>query len=331
MYGFYTQGPESMVCQHVAAWSRQVLDFIDDLGRRGAPAERLEHWRSRFSSLEGEATNLLNPWQWGVQGAGAVARLMEQAHESLMDFTAMLREFGSQFVAGKGAEQAAPGDHKDRKAMERPEINPVPIGEHQLPPLPYDYNALEPHINEQTMRLHHDKHHKSYVEGLNKAERKMAEARRSGDFDLIRHWEREAAFNGAGHYLHTIFWKIMSPQGGGEPSGLVAEQMRQDFGDFAKFKQHFSQAAEKVEAVGWALWVWSPRANRTEILMAEKHQNLSQWEAIPLLVLDVWEHAYYLMHPNNRKAYIEAWWNVVNWPEVARRLEKARRLTWKPY
>ncbi|MEW9031685.1 MAG: superoxide dismutase, partial [Planifilum fimeticola] len=196
---------------------------------------------------------------------------------------------------------------------------------------PYPYNALEPHIDEKTMRLHHDKHHKSYVDGLNRAERMMLQARRTGNFDLIKHWEREAAFNGAGHYLHTLFWETMSPDGGGEPSGELRKQIDRDFGSFLAFKQHFSQAAEKVEGSGWAILVWSPRSQRLQILQAEKHQNLSQWDVIPLLPLDVWEHAYYLKYQNNRKAYIDAWWNVVNWPAVNRRYLKARRLRWKPY
>lgn len=208
---------------------------------------------------------------------------------------------------------------------------PVPIGQHTLPPLPYPYNALEPYIDEQTMRLHHDKHHRSYVDGLNQAEKKMAEARKNSDFSLIKHWEREAAFHGAGHYLHTIFWNIMSPQGGGKPDGKLARQIDQDFGSFEAFKKHFSQAAEKVEGGGWAILVWSPRSGRLEILQAEKHQNLSQWDVIPLLVLDVWEHAYYLKYQNNRAGYIEAWWNIVNWPHVAERYEQASRLRWTPY
>nr|WP_232345436.1 superoxide dismutase [Paenactinomyces guangxiensis] len=207
----------------------------------------------------------------------------------------------------------------------------VPIGKHKLPPLPYPYNALEPYIDEKTMHLHHDEHHKSYVDGLNKAEKMMEQARRTGNFDLIKHWEREAAFNGAGHYLHTIFWEIMSPQGGGEPTGPLLRQIERDFGSYDAFKKHFSAAAEKVEGGGWAILVWSPRAHRLEILQAEKHQNLSQWDVIPLLPLDVWEHAYYLKYPNNRKAYIEAWWNLVNWPEVDRRWKMARQVIWKPY
>ncbi|GGE17139.1 hypothetical protein GCM10011571_18540 [Marinithermofilum abyssi] len=207
----------------------------------------------------------------------------------------------------------------------------VPVGKHVLPPLPYPYDALEPYIDEKTMRLHHDKHHKSYVEGLNKAETMMAQARKTGDFNLIKHWEREAAFNGAGHYLHTIFWNIMNPRGGGEPEGDLKQQIRKDFGSFEAFKKHFSNAAEKVEGGGWAILVWSPRSRRLEILQAEKHQNLTQWDVIPLLVLDVWEHAYYLKYNDNRKKYIQAWWHVVHWPAVDHRYQKARKVRWKPY
>lgn len=209
--------------------------------------------------------------------------------------------------------------------------NAVPIGKHQLPPLPYAYNALEPVISEEIMRLHHDKHHKSYVDGLNKAELEMQKARETNDFALIKHWEREAAFNGAGHYLHTIFWNIMSPNGGGKPKGELLREIENSFGSFEKFKRHFTEAANKVEGVGWAILVWSPRSHRLEILQAEMHQHLSQWDVIPLLVLDVWEHAYYLQYKNDRKAYIDKWWNVVNWDVVAKRYQKAKQLMWKPY
>ncbi|MET3211503.1 UNVERIFIED_CONTAM: Fe-Mn family superoxide dismutase [Paenibacillus sp. PvR008] len=208
---------------------------------------------------------------------------------------------------------------------------PVPIGGHRLPPLPYPYNALEPYIDEKTMRIHHDKHHLSYVNDLNKAEKKLEEARKTGDFDLVKHWERELAFNGAGHYLHTLFWTIMSPQGGGTPSGPLAEQIKKDFGSYEAFKKQFSSAAEKVEGGGWAILTWSPRAGRLEILQAEKHQNLTQWESIPLLAIDVWEHAYYLKHQNERNKYIEDWWHVVNWPEVEKRYTQASKLRWQPF
>ncbi|MFD2673575.1 Fe-Mn family superoxide dismutase [Marinicrinis sediminis] len=207
----------------------------------------------------------------------------------------------------------------------------VPIGQHRLPPLPYPYDALEPYIDEQTMRLHHDEHHLSYVKGLNQAELQMQKAREQQQYDLIKHWEREAAFHGAGHYLHTIFWDVMTPKGGGKPEGSLRRQIEQDFGRFEAFKQHFSKSALTVEGSGWSILVWSPRARRLEILQAEKHQNLSQWDVIPLLPLDVWEHAYYLRYPNNRAAYIDAWWNVVNWPTVQERFNQAKQVAWQPY
>ncbi|MDQ0089208.1 Fe-Mn family superoxide dismutase [Paenibacillus anaericanus] len=207
----------------------------------------------------------------------------------------------------------------------------VPIGGHTLPPLPYAYNALEPYIDEKTMRIHHDKHHKAYVDDLNVAEKKLHEARKSGNFDLVKHWERELAFNGAGHYLHTIFWDTMSPEGGGKPEGELLEQIKSDLGSYDAFHNQFSKAAEKVEGGGWAVLVWSPRSHRLEILTAEKHQNLSQWDIVPLLPLDVWEHAYYLKHQNQRKDYIADWWNVVYWPEVAKRYNEAKKLKWQPF
>ncbi|WP_078391241.1 superoxide dismutase [Shouchella patagoniensis] len=202
---------------------------------------------------------------------------------------------------------------------------------HQLPPLPYAYDALEPYIDEKTMRIHHDKHHQSYVDGLNKAEKEMARARKSGNYDLIKHWEREAAFHGAGHYLHTLFWFSMSPNGKTKPQGMLLEQIKKDFESFEKMKQHFSKAAEAVEGGGWALLIWSPRGHKLEILQAEKHQNLSQQDQVVLLALDVWEHAYYLKHQNERKPYIEAWWNVVYWPEVEERFKHASQLKWKRF
>ncbi|MCM3617426.1 superoxide dismutase [Sutcliffiella horikoshii] len=207
----------------------------------------------------------------------------------------------------------------------------VPIGQHTLPPLPYPYNALEPYISRDIMELHHLKHHKSYVDGLNKAETKMLEARETGNYDLIKHWQREAAFHGSGHYLHTMFWDNMSPNGGGQPSGRLLQQISQDFGSYEKFKKHFSEAADKVEGVGWALLVWSPRAHRLEILQTEKQQLFTQWDTIPLLGLDVWEHAYYLQYKNDRKDYIDKWWNLVNWKDVEKRYQEASRLKWKPY
>ncbi len=198
---------------------------------------------------------------------------------------------------------------------------------HELPPLPYAYDALEPHIDEQTMHLHHDKHHLAYVNGLNKAEDELAKSRDEGNFGLIKHWEREAAFHGSGHFLHSIFWPNMAPAGnggGGQPSGDLAAQINQDFGSFDKFKAQFTAAANAVEGSGWALLVWEPEGRHLSVLTAEKHQNLTQWGVVPLLVLDVWEHAYYLKYQNQRGAYVEAFWNIVNWADVAERYTAAR-------
>jgi len=210
-------------------------------------------------------------------------------------------------------------------------VRRIGIGQHTLPPLPYDYDALEPYISKEIMRLHHDKHHKSYVDGLNKAEKMMEKARDTGDYELLKHWEREAAFNGSGHYLHTIFWEVMKPKGGGMPGRELLRQINRDFGSFEVFKRHFSEAANKVEGVGWAILVWSPRAGRLEILQSERHQLMTQWDTIPLLVLDVWEHAYYLQYKNVRADYVKNWWNIVNWNQVEHRFKEASKLQWKQY
>lgn len=218
-------------------------------------------------------------------------------------------------------------DHEQRLSVDQS----IPIGKHTLPALTYRYDALEPVISAEIMHLHHDKHHQAYVDGLNKAERMMHQARETNDYALIKHWEREAAFHGSGHYLHTLFWEGMSPSGGGQPKGSLLTQIDKDFDHFASFKKHFSEAAKQVEGVGWALLVWVPRARRLEILQSERHMILTQWDTIPILVLDVWEHAYYLQYKNNRAAYVDQWWNIVNWPQTERRFQEAKKLVWKPY
>ncbi|MEH7245650.1 superoxide dismutase [Neobacillus niacini] len=207
----------------------------------------------------------------------------------------------------------------------------IPPGGHTLPNLPYAYNALEPHISEEIMRLHHDKHHRSYVEGLNKAELNLKKARDNHDYSMVKHWSRELAFHGSGHYLHTIFWKNMIPKGGGTPQGLLKREIDNYFGGFDKFKKQFSEAAKQVEGVGWAILVWSPRARHLEILQSERHMLLTQWDTIPLLVLDVWEHAYYLQYKNNRANYVDNWWNLVNWNDVELRFDKASEIKWPAF
>lgn len=319
MFDAYGYGPQLHSCQVARRWSQEaqrcVGDLLSDEEARQRLGPGLHGWKSMLAALESEID-----WYVALAGAGlylpgAIASALTRARQAMADFTLVAREHQ---IKGRGARRVEPEQT-------------IAIGQHKLPPLPYAYDALEPYIDAQTMRLHHDKHHQRYVDGLNKAERMMAQARESGDFDLLKHWEREAAFNGAGHYLHTIFWNVMKPGGGGRPGGPLAEQIGRDFGGFERFHKHFAAAAEKVEAVGWGLLVWAPRPHRLEILQAEKHQNLSQWDVIPLLVLDVWEHAYYLKYQNERQKYVDAWWNVVNWDHVSERYGRARTLQWEPY
>lgn len=204
----------------------------------------------------------------------------------------------------------------------------VPPGQHQLPQLPYAYNALEPIISANVLKLHHDEHHKSYVEGLNKAELALVEARQRQNFSLVKHWERELAFHGSGHILHSIYWTSMAPLGRGweTPGPHTLMHLANYFGNLQSFKEQFSAAAIQVEASGWALLVWQPAWSRLEILTIEKHQNLYQAGGIPILVLDSWEHAYYLDYQNRRKDYVNNWWQIVNWYGVERRLEHALQL-----
>lgn len=191
---------------------------------------------------------------------------------------------------------------------------------HTLPDLPYAYDALEPFYDEATVRLHHDMHHQAYIDGLNNAEAQWTDALGKGDFILIKHLERELAFHGSGHILHTMFWENMKPDGGGPADGAVAALIDRDFGSFDKFKKVFTASAVAVEGSGWAILACNPIFEKLVVLQAEKHQDLTQWGAVPLLIIDVWEHAYYLKYQNKRAAWVDAWWNLVNWDDVNRRV-----------
>jgi Fe-Mn family superoxide dismutase len=201
-------------------------------------------------------------------------------------------------------------------------------GQYILPKLPYNYDALEPHIDKQTMELHHDKHHQSYVEGLNKALKMLAEIRGGKrDAGEIKHWERELAFHGSGHFLHVLFWNSMAPPssgGGGQPRGEIAAQIERDFGSFKQFSDQFQAAANAVEGGGWGILAFEPIAQQLFIMQAEKHQNLTAWGVVPLLPVDVWEHAYYLKYQNRRKDYVAAFMNVINWDAVNRAFVSGR-------
>lgn len=197
----------------------------------------------------------------------------------------------------------------------------VPPGQHRLPPLPYDYNALEPIINKESLTIHHNKLHKAYVDALNNAELNLVKARKTKDYEYIKYWENELAFNGSGHILHSIFWTVMCPVGtGGQPGPVTMTQILKYFGSFDAWKEQFKKATEKVEGSGWGILTWQSTWGHLEVLQAGKHQNLTQWSGIPILICDVWEHAYYLDYQNKRKEYINDWWKLINWYEVERRL-----------
>lgn len=200
-------------------------------------------------------------------------------------------------------------------------------GEYTLPPLPYAYDALEPHIDAETMRIHHDRHHAGYVRGANTALSRLAEIRDgSGDASLIQHWERQLAFHASGHINHSIFWATMAPAGdgvGGRPSGALGHAIDRDFGSFEKFETHFKAAAASVEGAGWGWLVFEPVSRRLRVTQTMNQQNDGVQGAVPLLGVDVWEHAYYLRYQNRRGEYISAFMNVVNWPAVAVMYESA--------
>ena len=193
-----------------------------------------------------------------------------------------------------------------------------------LPPLPYAYEALEPHISKQIMTLHHDKHHKAYVTGANAAMDKLDKARK-GEMQIdVRAVIRDFSFNADGHILHSLFWPNMAPpgKGGGTPGGKLADRINQDFGGFDKFKAQFSEAFKTIEGSGWAMLIYEPTSDQLIISQIEKHNlnHIAQSEVI--LCSDGWEHAFYLQYLNDKAKYGEAWWNVVNWSEADARLGK---------
>ena len=192
---------------------------------------------------------------------------------------------------------------------------------YEVPALPYEYDALEPHIDEQTMRVHHDKHHQAYVdkvnaalEGTEWADKSVEEVLRN--LDRIPDDKRTAVRNnGGGHYNHTLFWEWMSPDGGGEPDGTLAEAIQSAFGSFDDFKSQFKDAGVNQFGSGWA-WLVSDGGSLAVVSTANQDNPVSQGST-PLLGVDVWEHAYYLKYQNRRPDYIDAWWNVVDWAKVA--------------
>ena len=196
-----------------------------------------------------------------------------------------------------------------------------------LPELPYDYAALEPHISGKIMQLHHDKHHQAYVTGANTALDQLAEARDSGNLAAVNKLEKDVAFNVGGHVNHTIFWNNLSPEGGERPEGELAAAIDEYFGDFEKFQAHFTATALGVQGSGWAVLAWDALGQRANIVQLFDQQGNLPAGTVPLLMLDVWEHAYYLDYLNVRADYVKAFWNIANWQDVAQRFEAARSQT----
>lgn len=193
-----------------------------------------------------------------------------------------------------------------------------------LPDLPYDYAALEPHISAQIMQLHHDKHHNTYVTGANTALEKMEEARANGDAAGAAKLSKDLQFNLGGHINHSIFWKNLSPEGGDKPTGELAAAIDEFFGSFDAFRDQFTAVATTIQGSGWAILAYEPIAGNLVIEQMYDQQNGVPVATIPLLQLDMWEHAFYLDYQNVKADYVKAFWNIVNWADVTERFEKAR-------
>jgi len=203
---------------------------------------------------------------------------------------------------------------------------PVSIAKHILPELPFSFHSLEPFVDEKTIQIHYDVHHRTYVERLNHAEQKLLKARSDNQPEQIAYWEKEVCYYEAAHQLHCLYWRSMTDAGGGVISGLIKEQIIKDFDKIEAFRLQFTEAANAIKGNGWALLAWLPQAAKLGIVTIENYSPSSRLNAIPLLAIDLWEHAYYLKFQNLRLDYIHNWWSVVNWTHVNQRLEAAKSL-----
>jgi Fe-Mn family superoxide dismutase len=200
------------------------------------------------------------------------------------------------------------------------------VATYTLPDLPYDFGALEPHYSAEVLELHHDKHHAAYVKGANETLEKLQVARQLEDFDAIVGLEKSLAFNVSGHVLHSLFWRNLSPDGGGRPEGELAAAIDASFGSFEAFRKHLSAATTSVQGSGWGALAWEPLGQRLIVEQVYDHQgNLGNGSG-PILVIDAWEHAFYLQYKNVKADYVDAIWNIVNWVDVSDRFERVRGL-----
>jgi superoxide dismutase, Fe-Mn family len=199
------------------------------------------------------------------------------------------------------------------------------MSNYSLPTLPYEYDALEPHLSGELLELHHSKHHAAYVKGANETLDKLTEARESKEFDHIGQLEKSLAFNISGHVLHSILWKNMSPNGGGTPSGSLAKAIDRHFGSFDAFKAQLTSAAAAIQGSGWGALSWEPLGKRLVVEQVFDHQGNVGNGTLPILVVDMWEHAYYLQYQNRKNEWLEAFWDLVEWTDVAARFDKVRK------
>jgi Fe-Mn family superoxide dismutase len=203
----------------------------------------------------------------------------------------------------------------------------VAVADYTLPDLPYDYGALEPHISGEIMELHHSKHHAAYVKGANAALEQLATARDCEALGAVNMLEKNLAFNLGGHVNHSVFWPNMSPDGGDKPDGELATAIEEHFWSFDGFRRHFTATALGVQGSGWSVLAWEPLGQRLVLEQVYDHQGNVSPGMVPLLLLDMWEHAFYLQYRTAKPDYVEAWWNVVNWADVTRRFDHARAIT----
>jgi len=200
---------------------------------------------------------------------------------------------------------------------------------YSLPDLPYKFSALEPHVSAEALQLHHDKHHAAYVKGANSTLDALAEARRSGDYSVLNQLQKNLAFHLSGHVLHSIFWKVMSPDGGGAPDASLRSKIGADFGSVDAMKKQMSECALGIQGSGWASVSWEPLGQRLIVEQVYDHQGNVGSATTPLLVLDMWEHAYYLQYRNEKAKWVKAFWEIVNWADVQERLSSVSTMDLK--
>ncbi|WP_019136942.1 superoxide dismutase [Cellulomonas massiliensis] len=201
------------------------------------------------------------------------------------------------------------------------------MADYTLPDLPYDYAALEPHISGRIMELHHDKHHATYVGGANTALEKLAEAREKDDLAAVNLHEKNLAFNLGGHVNHTVFWQNLSPDGGDKPVGELAAAIDEFFGSFEAFQKHFAANATGIQGSGWSILAWDSVGQKLVIVQLYDQQSNLALGLVPIVMLDMWEHAFYLDYVNVKADYVKAWWNIVSWADAGARFDRAKAQT----